>query len=83
MCIRDRCDGGNNKARASLATIANGQKDRHSSGQTSKSGYGTLEHGHARSPIRFRVTWLTKLTTPTRRAAMQAAEISADQIWMV
>ena len=74
------CD---NHRQSGRGHIAYGQKKRHQRGDAAKSGDCALEPGHARSPIRLSVTWLTKPTTPTSMAAMHAAEISADQIWMV
>ena len=76
-------DAPGNHQHTRLADIGNGKHQRQNAGKTAQGGDGALEPGHARSPIRFSVKWLTTPTMATRMAAMQAAEISADQIWMV
>ena len=76
-------DASGNHQDACLAGIGHGKNQRQNTGKAAQGGDGALEPGHARSPIRFSVKWLTTPTMATRMAAMQAAEISADQIWMV
>ena len=85
MAQPGRCqkDAPGNHQDACLAGIGNGKHQCENAGKATQGSYGALKTGHARSPIRFSVKWLTTPTMATRMAAIQAAEISADQIWMV